>query len=360
MVNSERVQSGLIERKICILKNKYVFTGHFNLVELKCDWNRFLNYLSENDNNITVNKNDLYEIEFYKNAAYSLSKQQASPYEIKGNLFEKFKIRKLNFSDLEIKTVHAGAFKNCCEQTLEYLDLSKNKLKRIDYQVLSNLKVLNKLNLNSNSDLQLSNENFKENMYLEYIGLASNNLEYLPEKIFKNLNHLQNIDLSNNSLKNLDACTFFPMYSDLKSKKVFVNVTKNYVECNCDVFFLENAANIKLDLTCSGEPNYYNGKHIDELKKEDPNNNECFYNDIKFNCKSKYENASNLLRNYEIFKILVIVFSCLLFISCLCSMCLCCHIRKVNKKVKEADGEFNSYQNNNNNKKGYLLVNATD
>ena len=219
------------------------------------------------------------------------------------------------------------------------------------------------MNLGSNQELKLRNENFKDNDYLTYISLSSNNLEYLPEKLFKNLKKLEKIDLSNNSLKNLDACTFYPIYSETKRLenktdgnkvvKAHINATNNNIECNCDIFFMEQVTNVKLNLVCSGEPDYYNGKHIDDLKKEDPSNRECFYKEIDFNCKSQYENSNSLLKKYETFKAIVIVFSCLLFILFFISICLYVRMKKLStKSIEKADNSFKHTKSS----KGFSLV----
>ena len=266
-------------------------------------------------------------------------------------------------SDLEIKIVHPSAFKYCCEKTLEYLDLSKNKLKRIEFGVLEHLQVLENLNLGQNQDLKLANENFKENRMLKTIGLSSNNLEYLPERIFKNLEVLEKIDLSNNSLRNLDACAFYSTYSRIGMKNaggnpsrtrpanVIVNASLNSIKCDCNVFFLERAANFKFDLTCSGEPEQYNGRNLNDLHREDPSKTECFYKDIQFDCKSKNEDTNSLLMRSEYYKMLVIVFATLFSIFCCASFCLCCRLKNAEKKI-EVNGNAKEIIK----PKGYSLV----
>ena len=349
------------KRKFCEEKIKIDYAGHYNLIKLKCEWYSFKSYLHENPNLTISEGNNVYEIEFIRKSPYPLQ-APINPYEINANLFKNYRIRNLTFHDLEIKAIQPGAFKSCCEKTLEYLDLSKNKLKRIDFGVLENLKALDYLNLGLNPELKLASENFKQNIHLRFVGLSSNNLGYLPEKLFSNLEMLEKIDLSNNSLKNLDACTFYPIYSmqnmNTKNKAgplAIVNALENNIECNCDVFFLERSANIKLNLTCSGEPEYYNGKRLSDLSREDPSEVDCFYKPIQFNCKSKYENSNSLLKSYETFKVLVIVFS-VLFSLCSCvSLCLCCRVRKLNSKMKEIE-KLNGNSPQQQTTKGYSLV----
>lgn len=365
-INSEKIQSGsLFTKSFCKELKRTEYAGHYNLIQLKCEWHPFLNYLHDNAN-LTGSINEasnMYEIEFTRKSPYSLS-TQTNPFEISSNLFKNYRVRKLILSDLEIKVVHPAAFKNCCEKTLEYLDLSRNKLKRIDFDVLEHLKVLEYLNLGLNQDLKLANENFKENKMLKSIGLSSNNLEYLPERIFKNLEGLEKIDLSNNSLKNLDACSFYPTYSNMNIKSspaankisnVIIDASLNNIQCDCNVFFLERAANFKFNLTCSGKPDQYNGKHLNELFREDPSKSECLYKDIQFNCKSKYEDSNSLLKKYEYYEVLVIIFSTLFSIFCCASLCLCCRLRNVERKIQEVDGNIETDPP----KQGYSLVATT-
>lgn len=340
-------QYGLIgENKPCRLVDSISFGDLYSVKKLKCDWQRFVEYLHKNKD-YKVEKKDVYEIEF--ELKDKLIGDQINYNEVRGNLFEVFSIRSLSLRGLGLRSLNRNAFKKCCENSLEYLDLSGNQLKRVDRSALSRLQALQVLNLTANPQIQFANDNFYENSQLKQIYLASNNIEYLPEKIFNNLHRLSVVDLSNNNLRNVDACTFYPVYDELEAtttnkgsfkqqlnaSSVSVNLQTNPIECNCDVFYLERAANLKLDLVCNGdEPEFYKNKHISQLSRENPENLKCFYSQIEFNCRSKYVNANNLLSNYETFKILVILFSVLLSILFLVVICTCCQICTLRRKYK--------------------------
>ena len=90
---------------------------------------------------------------------------------------------------------------------LEYLDLSNNKIEKINELVFANLSQLDKLDLSHNHLHKIaSNENhfpllFAHNKKLRVLDLSSNGIPFLPDDIFISNELLQNLDLSRNLLE---------------------------------------------------------------------------------------------------------------------------------------------------------------
>lgn len=161
---NENPHDFFIARSICEIVSTKTVDLHYNLIRLKCDWNKFVE-ATEDKNRYFLEKpttsklDNLYEIELIK----STIRTEIRKYRTIGKkLFTNFHIKTLVMRDLEISSIDDEAFeKDSFYNYLEVLDLSQNNLRRIDLHALENLNYLNTLNLSFN---QL---NFGENFQIQ-------------------------------------------------------------------------------------------------------------------------------------------------------------------------------------------------
>jgi Leucine-rich repeat (LRR) protein len=251
-------------------------------------------------------------------------------------MFRNFKLSSLSIRGLDIKRIDYDTFHTkCCANTLETLDLSNNKLMRLDSSLLLNLKRLVKIDF-SNNNLQFSDKNFEFNKNLKVINLSNNKLQYLPSRIFYNLNELELIDLSDNHLTSIDSCTFNNIQTN-PIKRQFaptqLSLTNNPIDCNCDIFYLNRYLNIKVNATCN-KPREYFGRQYSQLKQEDPSLR-CQYVRMAKQCSVK----DNLV---EI--IVIILLACLAFLFCSISICCFCKNAADQEKFKKFKNDFEDKQ----------------
>ncbi len=294
------------------------FGGFYNLIKIKCFWRPFVDLMlsSKEVQNATTDRNgvlNLYEIEF-KDQKILLS-QEHDPSRVVARLFDGIRIKKLIMHDLSLKQIDGNAFDDCCRQSLQHLDLSLNKLKRVNFA--KNLKNLRYLDLESNQ-LQLKDENFANNLYLTEINLSNNQLQHVPEKLFANLYKLERVHMKSNQIDELSACVFYPLQKE-KATNVKISLLNNSIKCNCDVFYVKRKLGLSLDLVCgSNEPAYYVGKHLASLDAERPDKILCNdYKTIKKRCAFVYDFGVDDLDRYYAYKYVTIVFSVLLAVALL-------------------------------------------
>ena len=231
-------------------------------------------------------------------------------------MFRNFRVRSVTMKNLGIKHIEYDTFGiKCCQNTLESLDLSNNKLTRFDSNQLVNLKRLERLDL-SNNNLQFSDANFANNKNLRAINLSGNQLQYLPFRLFDKLTELESVDLSNNHLQTVDSCTFNRIQMSPISRQynpARVSMLNNPLECECDLFYLSRHLNMVLNLTCA-TPQVYANKRFDQLKNEDPS----------FRCQYKLMEKSCNPSNNLIEIVVIIVLACLTgFFFSIAFCCLC-------------------------------------
>ncbi|XP_075430235.1 toll-like receptor 7 isoform X2 [Ascaphus truei] len=149
------------------------------------------------------------------------------------------------FRDIESLQILVLSFNNISSvprglpSSLVDLDLSENKIWKIDNDDLSNLTSLQSLNLEWNcqrcdhaaqpcfpcqnaSALQLSTEAFHYLRNLSYLNLRGNSLHTLNNSLFDRLSNLKSLVLSDNFL-NLEKETFFSKLHNLHSLKIDFN-----------------------------------------------------------------------------------------------------------------------------------------
>ena len=281
---------------------------------------------------LNQSKENIYDLEFFLTAEPS---KDIIYQNVDASIFKKFLLKSVSMKNLGLKKIEANTFGlKCCQNTLESINLSGNKLSRFDSYHLVNLKYLERIDL-SNNNIQVSDGNFKYSRNLRVINLSGNQIQYLPYKIFDQLNELEFIDLSNNSLHNIDACTFNRIQVNLikiQNSPARVSLFNNPLECDCDLFYLNRHLNLILNLTCS-RPNVYTGKRFEDLKQEDLSFR-CQYKKMETNCSGLFSSIS-----FKCIVVIILTFSG----ECLCALALCRFCKKNNEKTSQRH-HANNYQ----------------
>lgn len=270
-------------------------------------------------------------------------------------LFINLVIRKLSFVSLNIKTIEIDTFtEECCGSTLESLDLSDNKLNRLDRKVFQNLKRLEILNLAKNR-LQFSDKYFEFNPNLKKMNFSSNDLQYLPPNLFYNLNEVEEIDFSNNHLSAIHSCIFSQLQLKEITRKYHttkIKLNKNPIECDCDVFYLSRFANFKLNLTCH-TPKVYANRTLASLYREDPSER-CNYPRMSESC-----HPIRLHFKLELHWIVVIALVIALLLAIL--MFCCCRAARQYAEIESLKERANQLEKKNTRKtKQFFHSNSTD
>lgn len=148
--------------------------------------------------------------------------------EIPNEIFvDLIRLKKLVLRDSEISSISEGAFKNLkrlevlllsgnklkevlsntlSNVTVKTLDLSFNKISKIDKHAFSDNLIL--LNLKKNELTNLQDETFSNLNSLEMLILSKNKLQYLNKNTFKGLSNLSKLDLSKNQIETIEPDTF--------------------------------------------------------------------------------------------------------------------------------------------------------
>ena len=100
--------------------------------------------------------------------------------------------------------------------SLEYLDLSRNKISFIDLFTFRGLTSLKNLNLHGNKFSFLDPWAFRDLTALEYLSLGDNQISYLQKDQFKGLTKLKNLALPFNNLSTINP----EVFKGLKSFKL--------------------------------------------------------------------------------------------------------------------------------------------
>eukprot|EP00057_Strongylocentrotus_purpuratus_P006715 XP_011661189.1 PREDICTED: toll-like receptor 3 [Strongylocentrotus purpuratus] len=129
--------------------------------------------------------------------------------------------------------------------TLQYLNLRTCFFSNIHPQAFIALKSLRVLILSYNQMHQLPVDLFKPLDQVTSIDLANNFLTDLDGAIFLNNPLLETLLLSNNKLIRLEQNAFKPLYSSL----VFIDLSMNPIDCNCDLSWFLDWLNGPLRLT---------------------------------------------------------------------------------------------------------------
>lgn len=350
------------DRKICDEDKsaRKTYDQFYKIIKFNCYWSKFVDAfmdptksdLVDRSNATRGNEIELYDIDFGQSDARIDDVKYKT---VSRNLFENIKIRSLSLRNLNIEKIDDNAFDHeNFGKYLEKLDLSNNKLKRIDAHALGKLTRLEQLNLAGNK-LTFGDRNFEKNTLLRTINLSNNDIQFLSPKVFAGLHRVDRIDLSRNHIKNIDACVFSGVQSSPISSKyspIEIDLQENPVDCDCTVFYLNRHLNYKLNLTCS-RPDYYNGQTFAQLKRENPEGR-CNYKQMYEHC-----NPHETLSERELSLIIALSVSggLLLLVTC----CCCCNsisqTGKINKLSRSLDYLRQNYKKNSK-KQYYVQVDA--
>ncbi|XP_069692856.1 slit homolog 2 protein-like [Periplaneta americana] len=151
------------------------------------------------------------------------------------------KLRKLDLHYNEIATLHPESFYGL--QSLEYLDLSSNKILYLPAALLRGLSSLHHVDFHKNNISILHTETFKHNLNLRNLDLSDNNLSSkyfihnetckqfgLLASVFENNLKLEKLHIAGNNIKRIDLETF----THLIHLKEF-GIQDNPLLCDCQM-----------------------------------------------------------------------------------------------------------------------------
>lgn len=323
-----------IKRNICNKTKTITNKNHNNLIQLECDWPKFVHSLDDTnryylDKPLPTAIQNIYEIIFTNKF---LSSNNLSKYKTIGkNTFKNFKIRTLTMKDLDIETIDEDAFeKKSFYDNCETIDLSGNRLKRIDSKTLRYLNRLETLNLARNQ-LSLESGNFKHSPNLILLDLSSNQLQFLTVNLLENVKHLKTINLSDNNLRSIHPCALIDMQTNLISKKyapASIDLTRNPLECDCALFYLNRVNNFGVEAMCH-QPIHYRSRTFKNLSREDPSLT-CGYDEMKSKCDVIQQQLSGVYTPYFLATVFLSVISLVL---CCATCCCCCKVVSLSDRV---------------------------
>ncbi|XP_030855880.1 toll-like receptor 3 [Strongylocentrotus purpuratus] len=117
---------------------------------------------------------------------------------------------------------------------LQELDLSDCELKGIEVNAFEGLQSLQILHLEGNQLLDLPHGVLWNMAYLRNVSLEGNKLKYLDRDLFSNSSKLRNLTLARNQLTGLNHSTFEPILNTLFS----IDISENEIACTCNVKWL--------------------------------------------------------------------------------------------------------------------------
>ncbi|CAF0939321.1 unnamed protein product [Brachionus calyciflorus] len=268
----------LVQEKVCFDRIEKIVENQYKTIHLTCNWQKFVDYGNKNSNNKIQNCNET-ELIFHQFDFY-LPFSDPKYVTLKKDLFKNFRVQSLSMKSLNLAKIEENAFEKESFKHIVFMDLSSNKLQKINTNIFKNLEVLEKLNL-SNNKIALTENNFQHLKSLKSLDLSGNQLQYIHPNVFNSLNRLEYLDLSNNNLEKVDACTLSKINTNpitLRFVPPIILMNNNPIDCDCNIFYLNRVLKYRLNLTCS-TPKYYKGKEFIDLKNEDPSST-CKYKTI--------------------------------------------------------------------------------
>ena len=112
-----------------------------------------------------------------------------------------------HLQDNEINAFHTGTFHSQANSNLQVLDLSFNRIEKIEYDMFR-FESLELLHLDDNRIEMLESRSFVEMRNLKCLTLEGNKISKLEDETFQNLHSLRWLNLAYNSLKNLNFDAF--------------------------------------------------------------------------------------------------------------------------------------------------------
>lgn len=175
-------------------------------------------------------------------------------------------LHKLYMKNSTIESVHRDSFRNLT--ILIELDLSNNKLKRLDPGLFDDLKKLRVIMLNHNQIERLENNLFQNLKYLTKIELNHNLIFRIALHSFTNVPALSQIELDFNRLQILRKETFINL-----EKLTSLSLTNNPWNCSCALRnfseFVMTHSLYRSPTTCAQPPllqgKEWNDIHLDEF-----------------------------------------------------------------------------------------------
>ena len=117
---------------------------------------------------------------------------------------------------------------------LQELDLSGCEIVEIEEKAFKGLQSLQILHLEGNELLDLPHGALWNMAHLRNVSLEGNKLKYLDNDLFFNSSRLQNLTLAKNQLTGLNHSTFEPILNTLLS----IDISENEIVCTCNVKWL--------------------------------------------------------------------------------------------------------------------------
>lgn len=114
-------------------------------------------------------------------------------------------LKVINLENNHIEIISTGAFVDL--KSLLVLNLSQNKLKNIDEFHFSNLYVLSQLYLDNNNIESIHHKSFENITYLQDLALNDNHLGGIPDSI-KKLRFLKALDIGKNNIRSVNNASF--------------------------------------------------------------------------------------------------------------------------------------------------------
>ncbi|CAF0842023.1 unnamed protein product [Brachionus calyciflorus] len=189
---------------------------------------KYITHLKLNDNKINSLKNgfikDLIQLNYIDLSGNRLLKIQKNAFKMKSSNLET-----INLSRNKIFKIDPKSF--CDHVNLTVLNLHSNELKSFSNDLLDGLANLNELNLSGNKFQTTREEILLNNLAsLEKLDLSSNEFNCVPK--IENLPNLKELNLSNNLIQTLDDDNSFVGLNELKILKLNLNDLKQ-VSRNC-------------------------------------------------------------------------------------------------------------------------------
>lgn len=175
-------------------------------------------------------------------------------------------LHKLYIKNSTIESLHRDAFRNLT--ILIELDLSTNKLKRLDPGLFDDLKKLRVIMLNHNQIERIENNLFQNLKFLTKVELRDNLIHRIAQHSFTNVPALSQIELDFNKLQILRKETFINL-----EKLTSLSLTNNPWNCSCALRnfseFVMTRSLYRSPTTCA-QPQLLAGKewndiHLDEF-----------------------------------------------------------------------------------------------
>lgn len=174
-------------------------------------------------------------------------------------------LHKLYLRNSTIESLHRDSFRNLT--ILIELDLSSNKLKRLDPGLFDDLKKLRVIMLNSNQIERIENNLFQNLKFLTKVELNSNQIYRIAQHSFTNVPVLSQIELDFNRLQILRKESFVNL-----EKLTSLSLTHNPWNCSCALRnfseFVVTRGLYRSPTTCT-QPAHLAGREWSDIKLDD-------------------------------------------------------------------------------------------